>query len=125
MLDPTQRIASEIPGDHHRSGRLPRVSPGSPRSHPADPPSCAAIRRLNDASDGCFLRPAPRCNMDFMRTRLIWRMPYVGLTAAALLLALGGLALAADEEAKLLPDGPGKDLVGRMCFDCHGRGNFR
>jgi len=35
------------------------------------------------------------------------------------------LANAADEEAKLLPDGPGKDLVGRVCFECHGAGNFR
>lgn len=52
-------------------------------------------------------------------------MLYVGLTAAALFLALGGLVFAADDEAKLLPDGPGKDLVGRICFDCHGAGNFR
>jgi len=40
-------------------------------------------------------------------------------------LALAGLVFAADEEAKMLPDGPGKDLVGRVCFDCHGAGNFR
>ena len=42
-----------------------------------------------------------------------------------LCLPLGSLALAGNEEAKLLPDGPGKDLVGRICFDCHGAGNFR
>jgi competence protein ComEA len=60
-----------------------------------------------------------------MRTRLIWRMLCVGLIVAALFLALGVLAFAADDEAKLLPDGPGKDLVGRLCFDCHGAGNFR
>jgi competence ComEA-like helix-hairpin-helix protein len=45
--------------------------------------------------------------------------------AAPLFLALASLALAADEEVKLLPDGPGKDLVGRICFGCHGAGNFR
>lgn len=52
-------------------------------------------------------------------------MPFAGLTSAALFLALKGLAFAADDEAKLLPDGPGKDLVGRVCFDCHGAGNIR
>jgi competence protein ComEA len=46
--------------------------------------------------------------------------------ALPLFLALGGLAFAADdEEIKLLPDGPGKELVGRVCFGCHGAGNFR
>jgi competence ComEA-like helix-hairpin-helix protein len=44
---------------------------------------------------------------------------------AALCIASGFPALAADEETKLLPDGPGKDLVARICFDCHGAGNFR
>lgn len=71
----------------------------------------------------CFLRSAARSNMDFMR--MIWRKPRIGITAAVLSLALGGLASAADDEAKLLPDGPGKDLVGRVCFDCHGAGNIR
>jgi competence protein ComEA len=60
--------------------------------------------------------------MDFMRVPSIQR---VGFQAAAVCLLLAGLALAADEEAKLLPDGPGKDLVARLCFDCHGAGNFR
>jgi competence ComEA-like helix-hairpin-helix protein len=71
----------------------------------------------------CLLRSARRSNMDFMRTRPIRRVAWVGATAV--FLALGGLAFAADEEARLLPDGPGKDLVGRLCFDCHGAGNFR
>ena len=52
-------------------------------------------------------------------------MSGVCITVAALFLALVGLASAADEEVKLLPDGPGKELVGRVCFDCHGAGNFR
>lgn len=51
------------------------------------------------------------------------RKACVTVLAATLCLALS--CLAADEEAKLLPDGPGKDLVGRICFDCHGAGNFR
>jgi competence ComEA-like helix-hairpin-helix protein len=57
--------------------------------------------------------------------RPIWRMSRVDLISAAVFLSLGGLAFAADDEAKLLPAGPGKDLVGRICFDCHGAGNMR
>src|SRR5690349_8350011 len=35
-------------------------------------------------------------------------------------------ALAADDEdAKLLPDGTGKDAVVKVCLSCHGAGNFR
>ncbi|MCU1232891.1 MAG: hypothetical protein JWP63_858 [Candidatus Solibacter sp.] len=35
-------------------------------------------------------------------------------------------ALAADpEDAARLPDGDGKPLVGKVCIDCHGSGNFR
>jgi competence protein ComEA len=63
--------------------------------------------------------------MDFMRMRLIGRMPRVGVAAAVMCFALGCLAFAADQEANLLPDGPGKELVGRICFACHGAGNFR
>jgi len=36
------------------------------------------------------------------------------------------LAFAADDrDAKRLPDGTGKDLVARVCLQCHGAGNFR
>jgi competence protein ComEA len=48
-----------------------------------------------------------------------------GIAIPTVCLVLGSTAIAADEEAKLLPDGPGKELVGRMCFECHGAGNFR
>jgi competence protein ComEA len=34
-------------------------------------------------------------------------------------------ALAADDEAKDLPDGPGKDLVAKVCIDCHTAATFR
>jgi competence ComEA-like helix-hairpin-helix protein len=57
--------------------------------------------------------------MDFMRMRLM--RPMLCVPVLGTCLALGGLASAADEEA----DGPGKDLVGRICFGCHGAGNFR
>jgi competence ComEA-like helix-hairpin-helix protein len=60
-----------------------------------------------------------------MRMGLICRRGCHAVAVAAFSLALGGLAFAADDEAKLLPDGPGKDLVGRVCFDCHGAGNIR
>lgn len=44
---------------------------------------------------------------------------------AALFLAPQCFALPDDEEVKLLPNGPGKDAVARICFECHGAGNFR
>jgi competence protein ComEA len=42
-------------------------------------------------------------------------------------LALAAICVfAADEkEAAQLPDGEGKALVGKVCIDCHGAGNFR
>ena len=45
----------------------------------------------------------------------------------AIWLALAAICVfAADEkEAALLPDGEGKALVGKVCIDCHGAGNFR
>jgi competence protein ComEA len=35
------------------------------------------------------------------------------------------LAVAADEEAKFLPAGPGKDAVIKYCTECHGSDNVR
>lgn len=35
------------------------------------------------------------------------------------------LALAADDEGKALPDGPGKELVAKVCIDCHTAATFR
>ncbi|HEV2448547.1 MAG TPA: helix-hairpin-helix domain-containing protein [Candidatus Sulfopaludibacter sp.] len=35
------------------------------------------------------------------------------------------LALAADETAGLLPDGPGKEITGKICTDCHDTANIR
>jgi competence ComEA-like helix-hairpin-helix protein len=34
-------------------------------------------------------------------------------------------ALAAGDDAKDLPDGPGKELVAKVCIDCHSAGAFR
>jgi competence protein ComEA len=42
----------------------------------------------------------------------------VGVAAAV-------LCLAANEDAKLLPDSPGKEIVVRLCTECHGPENFR
>ena len=49
------------------------------------------------------------------------------MKSLATCLALAAVCLfAADEkDASLLPDGEGKALVGRVCIDCHGSGNFR
>ena len=63
--------------------------------------------------------------MDFMQIKRIRRLSCATFAAAALFLAVGGLLFADDEEIKALPDGPGKDVVGKFCFECHGAGNFR
>jgi competence ComEA-like helix-hairpin-helix protein len=45
------------------------------------------------------------------------------LTVALMVVAC---APAADEkDAARLPDGPGKEIVGRICLECHDSGNFR
>jgi len=51
-----------------------------------------------------------------VRTKLLW-----SLAAAASL----ALALPVDDDAKNLPEGPGKDIVAKVCIDCHGSANFR
>jgi competence ComEA-like helix-hairpin-helix protein len=45
----------------------------------------------------------------------------------AFVLLLPALALGAADEKEIarLPDGPGKDTVGRICMVCHDSGNFR
>ena len=51
-----------------------------------------------------------------MNTKNLWTL------AAAASLAL---ALPAGDEVKALPDGPGKELVAKVCIDCHTSGTFR
>ncbi|HMC60943.1 MAG TPA: helix-hairpin-helix domain-containing protein [Candidatus Solibacter sp.] len=46
-------------------------------------------------------------------------------TAACAGVAAAALCMAAGEDAKLLPDGPGKEIVVRLCTECHGPENFR
>lgn len=53
-----------------------------------------------------------------MKHIAIWKPFVVG--AAAL-----GVCVAAGEDAKLLPEGPGKEMVVRLCTECHGPENFR
>jgi len=33
--------------------------------------------------------------------------------------------LAAGDDAKFLPEGPGRDTVAKVCLECHGASNFR
>jgi competence protein ComEA len=40
-------------------------------------------------------------------------------------LAAAILAMAADDDAKLLPDGPGKEVIVRACLECHDASGFR
>jgi len=41
------------------------------------------------------------------------------------LFAAATAALAADDDAKLLPDGPGKEVVAHTCLQCHDSASFR
>jgi competence protein ComEA len=41
------------------------------------------------------------------------------------LLATPILVLAADDDAKLLPDGPAKEVIARTCLECHDSASFR
>lgn len=47
------------------------------------------------------------------------------ITLCLLAAASFAWALAADDEAKDLPDGPGKDVVGKVSIDCHSAESFR
>jgi competence protein ComEA len=51
-----------------------------------------------------------------MNTKNLWTLA----VAASL-----ALALQAGDEVKALPDGPGKELVAKVCIDCHTSGTFR
>jgi competence protein ComEA len=42
-----------------------------------------------------------------------------------MLLALACAPAADEKELARLPDGPGKELVGKICLGCHDSGNFR
>lgn len=44
---------------------------------------------------------------------------------ALYLLAAAIALLAADDDAKLLPDGPGKEVVAHTCLQCHDSASFR
>jgi len=42
-----------------------------------------------------------------------------------MLIALACAPAAEEKDAARLPDGPGKEIVGKVCIDCHDSGNFR
>jgi competence protein ComEA len=42
-----------------------------------------------------------------------------------MLIALACAPAADEKDAARLPDGPGKEAVGKICIDCHDSGNFR
>jgi competence protein ComEA len=46
-------------------------------------------------------------------------------TPCLLVAASLAIALAADDDSKDLPDGPGKDTVAKVCIDCHNAAKFR
>jgi competence protein ComEA len=47
------------------------------------------------------------------------------LALPLMLLALAGAPAADEKEVARLPDGPGKEIAGRICLTCHDSGNFR
>src|ERR1022692_3768709 len=47
------------------------------------------------------------------------------LTLAVALVVAVCAAAADEKDAARLPDGPGKETVGRICLECHDSGNFR
>ncbi|MGA3238301.1 MAG: helix-hairpin-helix domain-containing protein [Bryobacteraceae bacterium] len=49
--------------------------------------------------------------------------PYKQLAFCFLAVTL--LAAAADDDVKMLPDGPGKEVIVRTCLECHDAGSFR
>ena len=50
-----------------------------------------------------------------MRSKIVWSLAAVFLC----------LTVWAQDDAKDLPDGPGKDITAKACIDCHGAANFR
>jgi len=48
--------------------------------------------------------------------RGLWILPAVASLCSA---------VTAGDDAKALPDGPGKEIVVKACIDCHGAANFR
>jgi competence protein ComEA len=42
-----------------------------------------------------------------------------------MLLALAGAPAADEKEVARLPEGPGREIAGRICMTCHDSGNFR
>lgn len=57
----------------------------------------------------------------FLPNFFSWKALLFCAAASACLLP----AFAADESAKLLPDGPGKDAVAKVCSECHATDNIR
>ena len=53
------------------------------------------------------------------------RYGFLFKTISMLLLSAAALAAADEKEVKLLPEGPGKDVVVKSCLECHGVANFR
>jgi competence protein ComEA len=51
--------------------------------------------------------------------------PYNKRKLAFCFLAAALLAAAADDDVKMLPDGPGKEVIVRTCLECHDAASFR
>src|ERR1700683_665291 len=53
----------------------------------------------------------------------MFRRKAVGWALAAAVCSVA--AAAADDEAKLLPEGPGREVTVKVCINCHDASNFR
>src|ERR1035438_10584436 len=47
------------------------------------------------------------------------------LTLTVALLVAASAPAADEKDAARLPEGPGKEIAGRICLECHDSGNFR
>jgi competence protein ComEA len=57
--------------------------------------------------------------------KLITRAFWSGMSLLVCTALVWTAASAADPDAKLLPEGPGKDAVVKVCTECHGPASFR
>ena len=58
-------------------------------------------------------------------TNSMRRGKVLGWTLAALCGAIALLAQTPEDDAKALPDAPGREVTGRVCINCHDSSNFR
>src|SRR5579863_6566457 len=89
-----------------------RSCPASPRSLSTAPPSlCPPVSKPSGERGASSAASSDT--------------PIDGMMSFMILPLLFFLAFTADDSAALLPDGPGKEAVGKICTECHDTANIR